>query len=303
MSESEKKQKKSPLMLILLILLGLSNAATLYLLYSERQVNVELVTQNTDLGVEKDKLTIELQDMLSKYDSVDTENEEMNAQIAEQKAEIERLLEEAEKHKDDAWAIYKLRKEATTLRSVMKNYLVTIDSLNTVNQNLVQEKAQVQTQLAGQKQKNEELNEENEELAQKVKIGSKLKAVDLVSQGQRVKSNNIHRETDRAKRTDKIKTCFTIDKNEVIKPGKVDVFLRIIGPDGEVLAFDQTQDYMFTYDGKEGLYSRKEEIVYENDEVDLCYYWDLLKEAKAGKYLIEVYAQDYLMGTTKFELK
>jgi len=296
MSESEKKQKKSPLMLILLILLGLSNAATLYLLYSERQVNVELVTQNTDLGVEKDKLTIELQDMLSKYDSVDTENEEMNAQIAEQKAEIERLLEEAEKHKDDAWAIYKLRKEATTLRSVMKNYLVTIDSLNTVNQNLVQEKAQVQTQLAGQKQKNEELNEENEELAQKVKIGSKLKAVDLVSQGQRVKSNNIHRETDRAKRTDKIKTCFTIDKNEVIKPGKVDVFLRIIGPDGEVLAFDQTQDYMFTY-------SRKEEIVYENDEVDLCYYWDLLKEAKAGKYLIEVYAQDYLMGTTKFELK
>jgi len=290
-------------MLILLILLGLSNAATLYLLYSERQVNVELVTQNTDLGVEKDKLTIELQDMLSKYDSVDTENEEMNAQIAEQKAEIERLLEEAEKHKDDAWAIYKLRKEATTLRSVMKNYLVTIDSLNTVNQNLVQEKAQVQTQLAGQKQKNEELNEENEELAQKVKIGSKLKAVDLVSQGQRVKSNNIHRETDRAKRTDKIKTCFTIDKNEVIKPGKVDVFLRIIGPDGEVLAFDQTQDYMFTYDGKEGLYSRKEEIVYENDEVDLCYYWDLLKEAKAGKYLIEVYAQDYLMGTTKFELK
>ena len=290
-------------MLILLILLGLSNAATLSLLYSERQVNVELVTQNTDLGVEKDKLTIELQDMLSKYDSVDTENEEMNAQIAEQKAEIERLLEEAEKHKDDAWAIYKLRKEATTLRSVMKNYLVTIDSLNTVNQNLVQEKAQVQTQLAGQKQKNEELNEENEELAQKVKIGSKLKAVDLVSQGQRVKSNNIHRETDRAKRTDKIKTCFTIDKNEVIKPGKVDVFLRIIGPDGEVLAFDQTQDYMFTYDGKEGLYSRKEEIVYENDEVDLCYYWDLLKEAKAGKYLIEVYAQDYLMGTTKFELK
>ena len=105
-------------MLILLILLGLSNAATLYLLYSERQVNVELVTQNTDLGVEKDKLTIELQDMLSKYDSVDTENEEMNAQIAEQKAEIERLLEEAEKHKDDAWAIYKLRKEATTLRKI-----------------------------------------------------------------------------------------------------------------------------------------------------------------------------------------
>lgn len=303
MSESEKKQKKSPLMPILLALLFLSNAATLYLLYMERQENVELVTNNTDLNVEKDKLTTDLEAMLLKYDSASTDNEEMMAQIAEQKAEIERLLEEAEKHKDDAWVIYKLRKEATTLRSVMRNYLVTIDSLNTVNQQLVQEKAQVQTQLAGQKQKNTELNEKNEELAEKVKIGSKLKALDLVSLAQRVKSNNVHRETDRAKRTEKIKTCFTIDKNEVIKPGKVEVYLRIVGPDGEVLALDQSQDYMFVYDGKEGLYSRKEEIMYENEEMDLCYYWDVLKEAQPGKYLVEIYAQDYLMGNTSFELK
>jgi len=301
MAESEKKNNRG--LIILVILLLISNLATIFLFYNERQENIELITSNTDLTTEKAALTDELQAMLARYDSVSTDNAEMLAQIEEQKAEIEKLIKEAEKHKDDAWIIHKLRKEAKTLRDVMKNYLVTIDSLNTANQELIKEKAVVETKLSDQKQQNKELSNENEELAEKVKIGSRLKVVDLVSIGQRVKNSTVHRETDRAKRVDKIKTCFTIDKNEVTKPGKKTIYLRIVGPDGEVLAFDQSKDYMFTYDGKEGLYSRKEEIIYENEEMDLCLYWDLQKVALEGKYLVELYAEDYLMGTTSFELK
>lgn len=301
MAESEKKNNRG--LIILVILLLISNLATIFLFYNERQENIELITSNTDLTTEKAALTDELQAMLARYDSVSTDNAEMLAQIEEQKAEIEKLIKEAEKHKDDAWIIHKLRKEAKTLRDVMKNYLVTIDSLNTANQELIKEKAVVETKLSDQKQQNKELSNENEELAEKVKIGSRLKVVDLVSIGQRVKNSTVHRETDRAKRADKIKTCFTIDKNEVTKPGKKTIYLRIVGPDGEVLAFDQSKDYMFTYDGKEGLYSRKEEIIYENEEMDLCLYWDLQKEALEGKYLVELYAEDYIMGTTSFELK
>ena len=248
-------------------------------------------------------MTRELEDMLAQYDSVSTDNEDMLAQISEQKEQIEKMLKEAEKHKDDAWVIYKLRKEASTLRDVMKNYLVTIDSLNTANQELIVQKAEVETKLSKQKEQNTELSDKNDKLAEKVKIGSKLKAVDLISFGQRVKNNTVHRETDRAKRTDKIKTCFTIDKNEVTKPGKKIIYLRIIGPDGGVLSFDQSKEYMFTYDGKEGLYSRKEEIVYEGEETDMCLYWDMVDEALEGKYIVEMYAEDYMMGTTTFQLK
>ncbi len=301
MAESKEKSNKG--LIVILVLLVLTNAATLFLFYNERQENVLLITDNTDLSTEKDALNMELQDMLAQYDSVTTDNEDMLAQIAEQRAEIESLMKEAEKHKDDAWIIHKLRKEAKTLREVMKNYLVTIDSLNTANQELIVQKAEVETKLTKQKEQNQELSTKNDELAEKVKIGSKLKVVDLISLGQRVKNNTVHRETDRAKRTDKIKTCFTINKNEVTKPGKKYIYLRIVGPDGEVLAFDQDQQYMFTYDGKEGLYSRKEEIMYENEETDMCLYWDMQKEAIEGKYLVEIYAEDYLMGTTSFELK
>ncbi|MEQ9186913.1 MAG: hypothetical protein RLP15_04205 [Cryomorphaceae bacterium] len=300
---AENKEKSNKGLIVILVLLVITNAATLFLFYNERQENVELVTNNTDLSAEKDALSMELQDMLAQYDSVTTDNEEILAQVAEQRAEIEALMKEAEKHKDDAWIIHKLRKEAKTLREVMKNYLVTIDSLNTANQELIVQKAQVETKLTKQKEQNQELSSKNDALAEKVKIGSKLKVVDLVSLGQRVKNNTVHRETDRAKRVDKIKTCFTIDKNEVSKPGKKDIYLRIIGPDGKVLAFDQDKEYMFTYEGKEGLYSRKEEIMYENEETDMCLYWDMNEEALEGKYLVEIYAEDYLMGSTSFELK
>ncbi len=300
---AENENKKSRNLTVLVLLLLITNIATLYLFYNERQENVQLVTDNTDLTTEKSNLTKELEDMLARYDSVTTDNAEMLAQIEEQKEQIEKMLKEAEKHKDDAWVIYKLRKEASTLRDVMKNYLVTIDSLNTANQELIVQKAEVENKLSEQKDQNLELSDKNQQLAEKVKLGSKLKAVDLVSFGQRVKNSTVHRETDRAKRTDKIKTCFTIDKNEVTKPGKKVIYLRIVGPDGEVLSFDQSKEYMFTYDGKEGLYSRKEEIVYEGEEMDLCLYWDMMEEALEGKYIVEMYAEDYLMGTTGFELK
>jgi len=291
------------LMLILLVLLLISNGVTAYLLITKHQENVEIVTQNTDLTVEKDNLTRELEDMLAQYDSVQTDNEQYKAEIAEQRAKIEEMLAEAEKHKNDAWTIHKLKKETGTLREIMKSYIVTIDSLNTVNQNLVAAKKQVETQLSTQKEENQELNKTNEQLSEKVKLGSKLRVVDLASSAQRMKSGTVSRETDRAKRVDKIKTCFTIDKNEVSKPGKKWLYLRIITPSGEVLALDQTETYMFTYDGKEGLYTRKEEVLYDNQEVDMCLYWDVTSELSEGKYIVEVYAEDYFMGSTEFTLK
>jgi len=290
-------------MLILLVLLLISNGVTAYLLITKHQENVEIVTQNTDLTVEKDNLTRELEDMLAQYDSVQTDNEQYKAEIAEQRAKIEEMLAEAEKHKNDAWTIHKLKKETGTLREIMKSYIVTIDSLNTVNQNLVAAKKQVETQLSTQKEENQELNKTNEQLSEKVKLGSKLRVVDLASSAQRMKSGTVSRETDRAKRVDKIKTCFTIDKNEVSKPGKKWLYLRIITPSGEVLALDQTETYMFTYDGKEGLYTRKEEVLYDNQEVDMCLYWDVTSELSEGKYIVEVYAEDYFMGSTEFTLK
>ena len=46
-------------------------------------------------------------------------------------------------------------------------------------------------------------------------------------------------------------------------------------------------------------------IIYENDELDVCMFWEKKVEGMelaAGIYLVEIYIDDYLAGKTKIEL-
>jgi hypothetical protein len=62
---------------------------------------------------------------------------------------------------------------------------------------------------------------------------------------------------------------------------------------------------MFKFEGVEGLFSAEYEIIYENDELDVCMFWEKKveeMELAAGIYLVEIYIDDYLAGKTKIEL-
>jgi hypothetical protein len=121
--------------------------------------------------------------------------------------------------------------------------------------------------------------------------------------GQRVKRNNIHKETNRASSTEKIKACFTIDDNEVTEPGKKMVYLRIMTPEGTVLAERSDNSNTFLQDGMKVLYSVKKEVNYENQELDLCMYWDVVNMLSPGEYFIKAYVEGYEIGSTSLVLK
>src|SRR5690606_25368742 len=155
------------------------------------------------------------------------------AQIDEQKEKIEQLIKKA---KDNSWTISKLKKETESLRTIMKGYVRTIDSLNTANQELIAKNQQAQQQVKEVEGKYTQLSKVKEELASKVALGSQLKAIDMIVVGQSEKRSNTYRETNRASKTDKLKVCFTLDDNKIAKPGKRTVHVRIIDPNGKVLA-------------------------------------------------------------------
>ena len=107
----------------------------------------------------------------------------------------------------------------------------------------------------------------------------------------------------KAIKTDKIKCCFTIGANELTKPGNKDVFLRIIDPSGKVLTPKEDKANMFEFDGVRGLYSVKKEVMYENKDVDVCMYWEVLEELSSGKYIVYAYTDGHEIGVTEFTLK
>ena len=156
--------------------------------------------------------------------------------------------------------------------------------------------------MGKEREKATQLESEKSKLAAKVKIGERLQAVFIESYGQKVKNNNIHKRTDRARAVEKIKTCVTIGENDLAKPGKKDVFVRIIAPSGKVLTLTEDKSNMFEFDGIRGLYSVKKQITYENKEVDVCLYWEVKAEAEPGKYIVYAYADQHEIGTTEFVL-
>lgn len=284
------------------LLLGLSG----FLFWQNQEAAKEKVAiledcQNTEQ--QKELVVGQLADLQSEFSDLETDNEDLQAEIDSHRVHIEELMKEAERHKDDAYIIYKLKKEAASLREIMKGYLQTIDSLNTLNITLREEKGQVERALSSEKKRSTNLESEKADLAEKVKIGSRLEALEMVSIAQRVKSNGVHRPTAKAIKAEKIKTCFTIGRNDVVDPGQKLVYLRIQTPAGKILALSEDEKNLFDYEGVRGLYSLKKVVDYQNQELPLCMYWEVNSILPAGKYEVKAYIDGMLIGTSSFELK
>ena len=68
--------------------------------------------------------------------------------------------------------IAQYRQEVTTLRNIMKNYVVQVDSLNRRNEKLMAENQQVKENFAQSESKNQQLEKEKESLKEKVKMAA-----------------------------------------------------------------------------------------------------------------------------------
>jgi len=301
-SKNEGSNKKQIVIIVLLAILSL----VLGVLYftSEKKV-VEKTESISNLEMEQLQLKSDLQEMLIQYDTITVNNDRLNAEIMGQQEQIKELLKQMEKHKDDAYIIHKLRKEAGTLREIMKGYINTIDSLNTLNIDLRKDNQFLAEELSETKSKAKELESSKKDLEKIVATGSVLQATGMTSAGIRVRNNGNQTEVSRANRTELIKTCTEISENRISPKGKKTIFLRIISPDGVVLPSNDGENSQFEFNGVSGKYSVKRQIDYDNEAMDLCIFYTVDSEMglQSGKFIVEMYEMGTLIGKTDFDLK
>lgn len=303
MENQEDTQKKPVVQYVLIALLVIVSAIGIFLVNENRNLKVALADCDSSYDTsesEKEEVMADLKLMAGEYDSLMTNNDSINTELIEQKEKVDKLMADAKKYN---WSIYKLKKEASTLREIMKGYVRTIDSLNTENVELRAENMNVRGQLDTKEQENNKLRENNSELENKVRLGAKLAALHFEVYGQRVKRNSVHKETTRASNTEKIKACFTLDENEVTEPGKKMVYLRIMTPEGTVLSERSDNSNTFELDGNRVLFSVKKQVNYENKQLDLCMYWDVINALTPGEYFVKAYVEGYEIGSTSMVLK
>ena len=251
-------------------------------------------------------LKSDFKNMLKTYDELMLKDKSKADSLNVQKQKILTLMQDLDASKRNgrlnARKIAQMNREIETLRSIMKSYVVQIDSLNTLNVKLTSDLDQTNTRLTTTTQERDMYKQDAEQKAEQVKKGAKLQAYAFSSVGLKMKLNNTTEESSRAKSVVQIKSNFTISENPITAPGQKVVYLQVINPEGRTLQNRSTN--VVQIDGLPVSYSDKKEIDYQNQRVDLSIYYDFRgEEAVKGNYKVKVFCDGNLIGTDSFTLK
>ena len=244
------------------------------------------------LEMDKEQVVFDLEKMRFSYDTLNVENSMMLAEISAQRDKIDGLITSV---KNGNWELGKAKKEAATLRVIMKGYIVTIDSVNQLNQALTEENTAMRNRVKEVQGRNEKLEERQENMEEIIEVGRILQCTEINVVGIRVLSSGRQRETTRADRVEMIKVCFTLLENKISEPGNKVLNLRITDLEGTVLLSND-----------DGPYSATRNIDYSNDRLDACVFYSVDLETSAlisGEYTVEILEQETPIGSSILNLR
>ena len=280
-----------PLIVVILALLG--GVAYLSMnLKEQKQVNADMqelaALDKQEMENEYERFTLQYSEMKTKIN-----NDSIIAQLTQEQMRTQQLLEELKKTKaEDAREITRLKKELATVRAVLRDYVMQIDSLNRQNERLKAENTQVKEQLAERNTQIAGLSNEKATLSEKVAIAAQLDATNI--QLRALKKNN--------KDVKKIKDCvsmqasFTITRNVTASNGTRTVYVRIQNPGGNTLNGGGT----FTYENRNLQYTMKKNIEYTGEETSLTLFWQVTQALEAGDYRVSIFVDGNMIGSKTF---
>lgn len=250
------------------------------------------------LNDEKADLTEQIQTLQSDYESLSSDYDEINAQLDSSREEIAQLVERVKK--TEATNRYKIRqyeKELGTLRSIMKSYIVQIDSLNTLNHQLTVDAANARKDAATQKRIAQDLSKQVENLTDRVSAGSVLKArgLSVTAYGAGDKA------TDKSNKVVRLLVNLSLVENELAERGPVRVYLRVTDPSGNLIQ-DGT-GASFTLNGQNFSATASREVDYQGSEVDLGIYVNNIPAYEKGVYNVQAYTTQTALGSAELLLR
>ena len=279
----------------ILLVLFLVTAFWASKLYSDKQE-----TEKT-LVSEKQQVMNDLNNMAKEYDAAIAEGEATNQDLLAARDRIQGLMDSLKISQNSVSSLWRYKKKFLALEEEMDILLEENDRLKGENQYLASSLDSTQVQLAERTMFTDSLLVQNTELATVVKDAAALQTVGLVGMGVLERSSGKQVPMERARRSDKIKLCFTVAKNTLTEAGDKELYVQVIDPSNNVLGSnDQVQfnDQVLNY----SLISR---FNYENRNLNICEYVSKPEDDKfkAGRYKINVFNDKELISSSEFTLK
>jgi len=284
-------KKSAPIGMIALSIILTAALVFLVVMYFDQKN--KMIEMETALNQERDSLANELRLMIVAYDTLKTDSESLKAEIEIQKQKIVKILAE---NASNIQQIRKFKAEISTMREIMKSYIVQIDSLNTRNKILVAENTEIKQKITAVQTVNTELEKVKEELTEKVEVASVIQAKNISA----VAVNKKNKEVSRLNSMEKLRVGFTLRENPIAKAGQKQIYMRVIRPDSLIIS--TSADNLFEYNGNQMIYSATRTIEYINQDIDVTIWLDNTGDFVAGNYNAEVYLDGVIIGKTTFLL-
>lgn len=260
------------------------------------------VKTTNDLTEQKNLVVQDLNSLKSEYDKAIIESNATNEELVEARDRIAQYIDSVKTMKADIKYLFRYKNQVAVLKRERASLMRKVDSLTQSNTMLTTQMDSTLVEMEKQSVFRDSLIIQNTHLADAVRAGSALSISKMTVSGVKVRSSGKMVETARARRIDKIKICFTINKNNIAQAGDRKFYIELLDPQGNVLG----EKTPIELEGKPNLtYSKSVGFYYENVNLDVCDF--VIKPAdgyKKGEYLASIYDDnlEYLISN-KFTLK
>lgn len=263
--------------------------------FIQRSENKRYVNEITN---EKNNLQTELQELSTEYENLQTDNDTLKLKLAGEQEKINQLVEKMRVFRNNSYAeISRYKKQVGTLKTILRSYVVQIDSLNRLNEALLAENQQVKKQMSWAKDKADKLEKQAEQMQETISKAATLEAMNFVV----YPVNRKDRKIRKYKKAEKLKAEFILRKNITAKRGTRSLYLRIQGSDESVLS--SKDQGTFKHQGSTIAYTAKRNIEFEGEQLEISIYWNNDGSLKKGKYTADLFSEENHIGTTTFYLK
>ena len=259
-------------------------------------------SQNTVSGLEQQKLDIqnELESLIANYDEIIQDNELKDKDLLAARERIEILLDSVKNSEANVALIGRYRAEIGRLKNERKKLFRKADSLIFENQRLALERDSTTNVLEKTYQVVDSVSQKNVDLAETIRKGSALKAIDLRGDAVIIRNSGKIVDTRRSSRADKVRACFTLAPNSIAEKGDKLLYVQVINPRNNLVG----EKEQITFDEGDLTYSASTKVYYENDELDVCILVNAAEEDLiGGRYVINVFDGARIISTATMVLK
>ncbi|MDX1277522.1 chromosome partitioning protein ParA [Oceanihabitans sediminis] len=263
-------------------------------LYQEKKENEIQLTKDKDL------IMNDLNNMAKQYEIAIGENEVTNKKLVEAKERIQGLIDSLKVSEANVGTLWRYKQKYVALQKEMDVLLVENDKLKVENQLLTTSLDSTRVRLEERTMFTDSLLVQNTALAEVVETAKVLSTVGLKGFGVIERSSGKLIPTERARRVDKIRVCYTVTKNNLVQAGDQEFYVQVIDPNNNILGENEQVTF-----GEQTLnYSVISKFNYENVALDVCEFVAPRDEDfEKGRYIVNVFNDKELISSSEFTLR